>query len=135
LAIVERVKLTKPWSLSLVAHINIYFDTNLLSDRLEYKIKLVKKMERVKGLSFFKSKMIFSMISSIATVSHKYIEWTSTILLVVKNIKGVTVTCYYYSGVYSKVEPMIKPAIISLSNNECFELYKAAGHDQQIRTQ
>jgi hypothetical protein len=85
-----------------------------------------RKWKRAKGLNFVKAKMIFSITPSTAAVSHKYIDGTSTILLVVETIKKVTVAGDY-SGVYTKVEQMIKPALlISLPNNEFLELYTTA---------
>jgi hypothetical protein len=68
---------------ALVAHINRFFDTNLLEGRLDYKLKLVKEMERVKGLNFLKAKMIFQYDSLNLNSFHKYIDGTSNILLVV----------------------------------------------------
>jgi hypothetical protein len=68
-------------------------------------------MERVKGLNFLKAKMIFQYDSFNFNSFHKYIDRASNILLVVETIKGVTVAGFY-SGVYTKAEPMTKPGLL-----------------------
>lgn len=46
----------EPW---LVGHIDHFFDRQLLEDKLDYKIKLVREIERVKGRNFSKAKLIY----------------------------------------------------------------------------
>jgi len=68
---------------SLVAHINRFFDTNLLEGRLDDKIKLVREMERIKGFNFCKAKLLFEY-DQLNTISfHKYIDEVPNILLII----------------------------------------------------
>ena len=68
---------------SLVAHINRFFDTNLLEGRLDDKIKLVREMERIKGFNFCKAKLLFEYDQLNTNCFHKYIDEVPNILLII----------------------------------------------------
>lgn len=89
------------------------------------KVRLVRHVEGLMKTPIKAAKMIFKYDSLNPTNFHKYIDDHRNLVCVVKLSNGNFIATFY-SGVYSRGEPLISPSLImSLSSNESYELYNA----------